>query len=62
MIAPGFIGDIVGYLLLLPPTRALVRVPLMKHFEKKGAGRFLGLVRSRRAGSPLRGHVLGLGR
>lgn len=42
MIAPGFIGDIVGYLLLLPPTRALVRVPLMKHFEKKGAGRFLG--------------------
>ena len=42
MIAPGFLGDIVGYLLLLPPTRALVRVPLMKHFEKKGAGRFLG--------------------
>ncbi|MBX3285180.1 MAG: FxsA family protein [Acidimicrobiales bacterium] len=36
MLAPGFIGDVVGYLLLLPPTRALVRAPLMKRFAKGG--------------------------
>lgn len=40
MLAPGFIGDIIGFLLLLPPTRALARVPLIRHFEKGGHGRF----------------------
>lgn len=33
MIAPGFIGDVVAYLLLLPPTRALVRAPIMARFK-----------------------------
>jgi UPF0716 protein FxsA len=37
MLAPGFIGDIIGFLLLLPPTRALVRAPLMKRFAAGGA-------------------------
>lgn len=40
MLAPGFIGDVIGFLLLLPPTRALVRRPLLKHVEKGGQGRF----------------------
>jgi UPF0716 protein FxsA len=41
MLAPGFIGDIIGFLLLLPPTRALVRAPLMKRFAAGGgAGQF----------------------
>lgn len=41
MLAPGFIGDLVGYLLLIPPTRALARAPLMKRFAVGGqAGRF----------------------
>lgn len=39
MLAPGFIGDVVGYLLLIPPTRALVRIPLTKRFEKGNHGR-----------------------
>ena len=28
MIAPGFISDVLALLLLLPPTRAIVRVPV----------------------------------
>lgn len=41
MLAPGFIGDVIGYLLLIPPTRALVRAPLMKRFAAGGwAGQF----------------------
>lgn len=39
MLAPGFIGDVIGYLLLLPPTRALVRAPLMKRFASGRQGR-----------------------
>ncbi len=40
MVAPGFIGDVIGYLLLIPATRALVRIPLMKRFERGQHGRF----------------------
>ncbi|HEX6567651.1 MAG TPA: FxsA family protein [Acidimicrobiales bacterium] len=36
MIAPGFISDAVAILLLLPPTRALVRVPLMRWVARRG--------------------------
>lgn len=43
MLAPGFVGDIIGYLLVLPPTRALIRVPIMRRFDKGGFGR-LGAV------------------
>lgn len=39
MLAPGFVGDVIGYLLLFPPTRALVRIPLMRRFA---AGGFAG--------------------
>jgi UPF0716 protein FxsA len=42
MLAPGFIGDVIGYLLLLPPTRALVRAPLMKRFSAGNPGRIMG--------------------
>lgn len=41
MLAPGFIGDVIGYLLLLPPTRAPVRAVLLKRFQ---AGRYGRLV------------------
>jgi UPF0716 protein FxsA len=37
MLAPGFLGDLIGYLLLLPPTRAPFRALLLKRFE---AGRY----------------------
>lgn len=33
MLTPGFVTDGVGLLLLLPPTRAIVRVFLMKRFS-----------------------------
>ena len=35
MVVPGFLTDIAGLLLLLPPTRALVRLLLMRRFEKR---------------------------
>lgn len=41
MLAPGFIGDVVGYLLLLPPTRAPVRSLLLRRFRQGRHGRLL---------------------
>lgn len=40
MLAPGFVGDVIGFVLLLPPTRALVRGPLIRRFEAGNHGRF----------------------
>ncbi len=37
MLAPGFLGDVIGYLLLFPPTRAPVRALMLKRFQ---AGRY----------------------
>jgi UPF0716 protein FxsA len=37
LILPGFISDIVGILLLLPPTRALVRRMLQRHWAVRVA-------------------------
>ncbi|MGI8757270.1 MAG: FxsA family protein [Acidimicrobiales bacterium] len=39
MLAPGFIGDVIGYLLLFPPTRAPVRAVLLRRFEEGRYGR-----------------------
>ncbi len=36
MIAPGFISDALAILLLLPPTRALVRAPLVRWAVGRG--------------------------
>ncbi|WP_050616028.1 FxsA family protein [Bacillus testis] len=35
LLAPGFISDLAGLLLLLPPTRALVKPLIRKLFRKK---------------------------
>lgn len=35
LLVPGFVTDVVGLLLLIPPTRALVRVVAMRRFEKR---------------------------
>lgn len=35
MLAPGFIGDIVGFALLFPPTRAVARALLLKRFTAR---------------------------
>lgn len=40
MLAPGFVSDVVGLFLLLPPTRALVRAPLMKRMAAGRTGPF----------------------
>jgi UPF0716 protein FxsA len=47
LIAPGFVTDVFGILLLAPPTRALVRRWIVHHY----AGRFVTFV----AGAPRRG-------
>jgi UPF0716 protein FxsA len=36
MIAPGFISDALAIVLLLPPTRALVRYPLLRYVARRG--------------------------
>jgi UPF0716 protein FxsA len=40
MLAPGFVSDVVGIFLLLPPTRALVRAPLVKRMAAGRTGPF----------------------
>ena len=35
LLTPGFISDILGLLLLLPPTRALVRAVLVRRFAER---------------------------
>jgi UPF0716 protein FxsA len=47
MIAPGFVSDILAILLLLPPTRALVRGPLLRYVSRRGR---LGVVSHMRTG------------
>jgi UPF0716 protein FxsA len=48
LLTPGFLSDILGIVLLLPPTRALVRAILVRRF----AGR---MVASMTAGPGVRG-------
>lgn len=40
LLFPGFITDILGLLLLLPPVRAVVRVALFKRFQHRVAAAF----------------------
>lgn len=42
MLAPGFLTDILGLALLLPPTRAVVRGILLLRFEKRIRDAFVG--------------------
>ncbi len=35
LIVPGFITDVLGLLLLLPPTRALARIGLVRNFQSR---------------------------
>lgn len=57
MLAPGFVGDVIAYLLLLPPTRALFRAPLVKRFARGGGG--VGRFASAFAGSSGGGRFVG---
>ena len=43
MIAPGFIGDVIGFLLLIPPTRAPIRALILRRWRKSGAGRIMSM-------------------
>ena len=57
LLTPGFITDILGLLLLLPPTRALVRRLLVKRFADRMivAARTRGGRPGRRRAAPGRG-------
>ncbi|HEY4377996.1 MAG TPA: FxsA family protein [Acidimicrobiales bacterium] len=43
MITPGFLTDLVGFLLLLPPSRAVVRKVLIQRFQRGVYGRLFGV-------------------
>jgi len=49
MLTPGFLTDLLGFLLLIPPTRAIVRAALMRRFSHRlGSGyRLIGGVPGR---------------
>lgn len=40
MLAPGFLGDVIAYLLLLPPTRAPIRALVLRRFKSGEYARF----------------------
>lgn len=55
LVTPGFLTDVLGLVLLLPPTRALVRGVLVRRFGAR-------LAESARSGAQLRfGRVFGTG-
>jgi len=56
LITPGFLTDVLGLVLLLPPTRALVRRLIVRHFS----GRVVTTVFGR--GGPPRGRASSNGR
>lgn len=48
-LAPGFVTDIAGLLMVLPPTRAVIRRSLVRRLARRGAVR-LGFGRARPGG------------
>jgi UPF0716 protein FxsA len=48
LITPGFITDILGFILLLPPTRALVRKTLQRSLERRAVFGVADNIRVRR--------------
>jgi UPF0716 protein FxsA len=44
MITPGFVTDVLGYLLLIPPTRAIFRRILVSRFKQGRYGRMFTMV------------------
>jgi len=62
LLTPGFLSDILGVILLLPPTRALVRAMLVRRFAgrlvasaSRGAEARMGRIFSFQAGGPRAG-------
>ena len=52
LLTPGFITDILGLSLLLPPTRALLRRTVVSGARRVGPARPLFFIYDRRGGSP----------
>lgn len=51
LITPGFVTDVFGALLLIPPTRAIVRRMIVRHFSGRVLGRFAARGNLREPGS-----------
>jgi UPF0716 protein FxsA len=47
-LAPGFVTDIAGLLMVLPPTRAIIRRGLVRRLARRGAVRLGGWAAGRR--------------
>jgi len=63
MLTPGFLTDIIGLLLLLPPTRAILRASLRSRFAAGSmvVGGFRRVADSRRGADPFAGTPFGDG-
>jgi UPF0716 protein FxsA len=48
LITPGFITDVIGFILLIPPTRALVRKALQRSLERRAVFGVADNIRVRR--------------
>jgi UPF0716 protein FxsA len=56
LITPGFLTDIVGILLLIPPTRTLIRRLVVRRLGKRVAVGVVGAERRQRRRPPQNGH------
>jgi UPF0716 protein FxsA len=60
LITPGFLTDIIGLILLLPPTRAILRRALVRNFANRTLARVVGRAgRTRPPARPRRDDVEG---
>jgi UPF0716 protein FxsA len=55
MILPGFVGDVIALLLLVPPTRALIRIPVLAWITTRGRTMAARRLRFYAAGTRTRG-------
>ncbi len=64
LLTPGFLSDVLGVLVLLPPTRAVIRVALVRRFAARmtasAAAPRAGGARARRAPSDVEGTAIDL--
>jgi UPF0716 protein FxsA len=59
LITPGFLTDVIGLILLIPPTRSMVRRVTRRAIERRAVVGVAGPVRGRRRGGPGDGDVDG---
>ena len=57
LVLPGFVSDVIGIALLLPPVRAVAARSILRRAGRPGATRFVRITSTRRVGDPIDTHA-----